>query len=335
MERCIPLELTQRVADCYPNCWNQIEEFRADKTLNIWDKRCYIPIGGGIAISKHGESGSIIDSTLDAPLICATASWRLHKQIYSFNPVLEKILIDQADEDVKIPIDILNKIPYHSIYVETNTMEEYEGFFVHFEFDPVARELELRFLIVCRDGEIVPVPLHLIENSTVTESTIATFKELRDKYKGKRSVIVDDIEQHSAKLCSRFLQLVLYICSVNKDIIEDPIQKNITKHPSSFQFIKDKYREVQKWRLGENTGKLLAKVYKKQQDEEEAKVSMKAPKPTRHKAGTPKRPHYRKAHWHHYWVGSEAKNTRTLELKWMAPMFIHKDDFNEGAIEEI
>lgn len=32
-----------------------------------------------------------------------------------------------------------------------------------------------------------------------------------------------------------------------------------------------------------------------------------------------------------YWIGSDNKENRTLELKWMAPMFIHKDDVHEDA----
>ena len=38
--------------------------------------------------------------------------------------------------------------------------------------------------------------------------------------------------------------------------------------------------------------------------------------------GAPKRPHTRRGHWHHYWVGSDKDNSRKLILKWTAPMFI-------------
>lgn len=40
--------------------------------------------------------------------------------------------------------------------------------------------------------------------------------------------------------------------------------------------------------------------------------------------GSSKRPHSRRAHWHHYWTGPKADpSKRTLVLKWVPPTFIH------------
>ena len=150
-----------------------------------------------------------------------------------------------------------------------------------------------------------------------------------DKYE------IDDAKDYTRDLCCKLLQLVLYVCSKNKEMVEDPVQKKITRQPKSFQFIKDKYREVQRWNFGEKSGDFIRKFYKALDFEEEMKKKNEINITNNVKSskinGTSKRPHLRKAHWHNYWIGSDNEGNRTLELKWMAPMFIHKDDVDEDA----
>ena len=339
MKKCYPLELVNRVANKYQDCWNIVEDFRNDSTLPWWDKRCYIPIAAGLAIAADGDMSkkAIWNSSLEADLIVATAAWRLHKQVYLLDPAMEKVLINQADQNLKIPIDILNKIPFFCVYIETTTMEDMDGFFVHFESDTNTGELELRFLIVLKDGDIFPIPFHLIEGGTIADGINASFEKANENQHmlHTNKYEIDDAKDYARDLCCKLLQLVLYVCSKNKEMIEDPVQKKITRQPKSFQFIKDKYREVQRWNFGEKSGDFIRKFYKTHDFEEEVKKKNETNitnNPKRSKTnGTPKRPHLRKAHWHHYWIGSDNKENRTLELKWMAPMFIHKDDVDEDA----
>ena len=182
MKKCYPLELVNRVANKYQDCWNIVEDFRNDSTLPWWDKRCYIPIAAGLAIAADGDMSkkAIWNSSLEADLIVATAAWRLHKQVYLFDPAMEKVLINQADQNLKIPIDILNKIPFFCVYIETTTMEDMDGFFVHFESDTNTGELELRFLIVLKDGDIFPIPFHLIEGGTIADGINASFEKANE-----------------------------------------------------------------------------------------------------------------------------------------------------------
>lgn len=339
MKKCYPLELVNQVANKYQDCWNIVEDFRNDSTLPWWDKRCYIPIAAGLAIAADGDMSkkAIWNSSLEADLIVATAAWRLHKQVYLFDPAMEKVLINQADQNLKIPIDILNKIPFFCVYIETTTMEDMDGFFVHFESDTNTGELELRFLIVLKDGDIFPIPFHLIEGGTIADGINASFEKANENQRmlHTNKYEIDDAKDYARDLCCKLLQLVLYVCSKNKEMVEDSVQKKITRQPKSFQFIKDKYREVQRWNFGEKSGDFIRKFYKTHDFEEEVKKKNETNitnNPKRSKTnGTPKRPHLRKAHWHHYWIGSDNKENRTLELKWMAPMFIHKDDVDEDA----
>ena len=52
---------------------------------------------------------------------------------------------------------------------------------------------------------------------------------------------------------SKMIQLVLYICASNKEILEDEKQKKILRQPKNHTSIKDKCREVQKWNCGTET----------------------------------------------------------------------------------
>ena len=58
-----------------------------------WDARCYVPIGVGIAIASGGNDNIHLGIISEANIIVATATWRLYKQIFSFDKDMELSLI--------------------------------------------------------------------------------------------------------------------------------------------------------------------------------------------------------------------------------------------------
>lgn len=114
---------------------------------------------------------------------------------------------------------------------------------------------------------------------------------------------------------TKALQLVLYICAANADITENPEQKQITRKPATRTKPKDALREVRKWDVGYRIGSIIRKS-SEEDSVHEQRVSTS-------RKSSPKRPHVRKGHFHHYWIGSKSDNNRTLVLKWVAPMFIN------------
>ena len=36
-------------------------------------------------------------------------------------------------------------------------------------------------------------------------------------------------------------------------------------------------------------------------------------------------PHLRRAHWHHFWAGSESRDDRHLRLHWVSPIRVNTD----------
>mgnify|MGYP000532582559 CR=1 FL=1 len=84
MKKCYPLELVNRVANKYQDCWNIVEDFRNDSTLLGGINVATFQFAAGLAIAADGDMSkkAIWNSSLEADLIVATAAWRLHKQVY-------------------------------------------------------------------------------------------------------------------------------------------------------------------------------------------------------------------------------------------------------------
>lgn len=333
MKTCIPLQVVNSIASKYPDCWEQVDSFIEDKNNGEfqWDNRCYIPIAAGIAISSYGGDVNL-DITYDAAIIAATAPWRLYKQIYSFDPDMESLLYEQAD-DLVIPVEVLNSLPYQCLYIETKRFMDFDGFFVHFESDVNDGRLELRFLLVDATLHTLAIPIHIRSGNTIKDGVVQMMEETKRVAKTMGDVMYHKISKDEELknevmylAASKLMQLVLYICAQNKEISEDAEQAKITRIPKSRELIKDKFREVRKWNCGENTGKIIRGIYN-QHNYVHYNVSENAG------TGSPKRPHARRGHWHHFWVGSEKNSDRHLELKWIAPTFIHKDEGNEKIVK--
>ena len=118
---------------------------------------------------------------------------------------------------------------------------------------------------------------------------------------------------------SKLIHLILYLCANNKEVTEDSKQKTITKIPTERKYIKDKFREIRMWNCGVTTGSIIRKI----KNNKKVYQSVNTNKDSSIAVGTPKRPHSRKGHWHHFWIGKRDTEERKLVLKWVAPMFIH------------
>ena len=96
--------------------------------------------------------------------------------------------------------------------------------------------------------------------------------------------------------------------------------------------IKDKYREIKKYICGEEISEAL-KVYRRKINTTGGSSGSRTSPGSI--ASSPKRPHMRRAHWHHYRTGVGRAN---LILKWLPPMMIHEGEMvgdNSVQINEI
>ena len=95
------------------------------------------------------------------------------------------------------------------------------------------------------------------------------------------------------------------------------IQKNITRKPKGREYIKDKYREIQIWDCGNEVTEMVRTIRQTSLNPDTDPKTVKKGK------GSPKSPHSRRAHWHHYWKGKKGSPDRKPVLRWIAPVFVN------------
>ena len=112
------------------------------------------------------------------------------------------------------------------------------------------------------------------------------------------------------------VQLLLYILSENADKTEHPhrdITDKKTGNTVKRKNIEDKVGEIDYYEVGIHVGAALRATSSHQ-----SAVATGT--------GSAKRPHSRRGHWHHYWIGAKSdESKRKIILKWVAPTFIHAE----------
>lgn len=324
----LPLRAVKEFADKYPGCWDKVEFVRDGKggELPDWDDICYVPLAGtqGILSEMYGDK-----NLNTASLFAALASWRQYKEIYTFSDELLDMLYSQSGDDIKVPVDILYQIPYQCIYIGLSQDDAERGVFVFFEQDMETFEMELRFTLIegAPGGGYKLIGnhwLHIKDGWTISDGMDAARQMMLERNADKpiTPAQIDLQVKHNDKIVRPLLQLVLYICAANADIEENPEQKNITRKPSKGTKPKDAFREIQKWDVGVKISRSIrrAKGQAQAQDQEDG---AEQDEPNGSGKNKSHRPHTRRGHWHHFWIGKKDGPDRKLILHWIAPMFIN------------
>lgn len=268
------------------------------------------------------EKYNVTPDLTDIAILSGLYSWRKYKEIYSFDSDFAELLMQSADDEFTVPISTLLSTPYPSFYVQIDGENSLgaKGFFCSYDYilwdkevsNGTGRQLTLNFLAVY-ENKYLGCPLVIREGLNIKEA-MKWMNMLMSESTGE--IIYDpELIQFTHDFITKALQLVLYICAANADISENPQQKQITRKPTVGNQPKDTLREVRKWDVGYRIGSSIRK------STNEAQIPERSMK--KHHTLSPKRPHVRKGHFHHYWVGSKSDNSRVLVLKWVAPMFIN------------
>lgn len=181
-----------------------------------------------------------------------------------------------------------------------------------------------------------PIALHIIPGGTIRDGLEEAMQESIRQSSIRRKFFdmsqIKDVVDTNQAIVSKLVQLVLYICSENAEIDENPDQKKITRRPSTPDITKDKFREIRKWDVGIRTTRAIRSILSsdKYMHYNHADNDVRS--------GSPKRPHARCGHWHHFWTGKRDRSDRRLILKWVAPTFINtskEDQDTPVVIREI
>ncbi len=262
----------------------------------------------------------------DINLIEALSGWRPSKQIYRFDPEFWNLLTENTDFGLRIPVEILYRIPYKTVWIEPLNA------FVYFDAGYTENSVELKVLKFFDKTNCLQLIMKLVPGRTVLECLQITVRETM-KYSNpdpaQKKLLEEGLEEAPEALCAvnkpllDALQALLYICAENSDIKENPKQKTIYKKPADKP--KDQFREIRMW----DAGSIIIRNMKKASAQHDL-VSDLPSAPKQSSSGWVVRPHMRRAHWHHYWTGKR-DGKRTLILKWVAPSFVNADSGESPA----
>lgn len=326
----VPMKLLRKYAREYPRAWRILASMRRDRgdVIPWWPDWCYCPIAGGVAIVTEGENVRMdamveIFKDYQPDVLVALAAWRVTKGVYCFDPSLMVELLEMPLEG-NLPVDVFYRLPEWSVYIQTpglNIMGDIDGFFTFLEYDAKNGEHELRLVFVYANLGVKSVIIHL--GDWTLEEALRVMEEDREealRLAGVNEGFLTADEQEEfyrakANIITPFLNLVIYLCSENADLPARPV------HPSRIPTKKGKIQtaqEVRRWDVGVREGAALKRNGEGVRAEGGAGSEEGRSSP---------RPHYRRAHWHHYWTGPRDKpEDRKLIVKWLPPTLVGVKD---------
>ena len=231
--------------------------------------------------------------------------WQQTKLIYEFDKTLVEELTAQTD--LAVASEMLKRLPFECAYITTPNLFSYNDEPVD-GFMCLKRHDVLQILFVAwnkKDGTTNEglLDIHL-DAKTLEES---------DKLSQETSVRRGLISEHapSTRTGNGIIQLLLYLCAANADVQERRPTASVKKTNKA----SDK-RPVRHWDVGVRVGATIkrnrscaAKTQRKGGDHTHARP----------------RPHLRRGHWSHFWVGKRDGSDRERILKWIEPVYINAD----------
>ena len=333
-----PITSLEQVNKKHPKLWSTCDKYlTVVKDAYTWNENCYCPVElFRLIMEYYGQENNIIIPETGIITYCGLYNWKRYRQIYNFDADFVNVLIKSATDDIKID-EALKHLPFPSFYINIDGVNEFRvsgdfsnsnktidknryvtGFYVYRNvsihnknnYNKSEEINALKFDVYLSDGSSFSYELLIGKGKTVRES----FDYLRENHEttnmntSEITILEDVIE--------KAIVMILYLCAVNSDIKESPKQKVIRKtniNPNN-KIIND----VKKIKIND-VGYVIGKSIRISTEIEDNKVTTVA----NSSKGSTKRPHQRRAHFHSYWVGSEKDGTKHIEIKWIAPIFVH------------
>jgi hypothetical protein len=164
----------------------------------------------------------------------------------------------------------------------------------------------LRLLYASPDGSVFPYPVML--RGTI-DSSIESLSKSAMKRGGLSPLNIPKSISDSLRISlSAALNKILYLCSESPDVDGEIAWTSRESRPT----LGGKFpNRATKWDVGFRIGSALRKARAEYRESNDSYEDKEYSSP---------RPHIRRAHWHHYWVGSERTADRRLVLKWLPPI---------------
>jgi len=313
-----PISAVTHVSKTFPKIWTYIEKtaaVRFGKYKHRTPDDVFLPVCEYAAILQRYYGMSEEEATIlftSAAALTAVCAWNYTRQVYQINPDIAEELL-KTPFDSNIPVQVLSNFPNFSIYIDIKlTCDDINisGVWVCMVTSNVdMASKSLLFVVDVMDdkySDLEPMVIPLKENVNIHEAIALAYDEM--KAGGPEAPAFCCIPDAHNRLLSKLINVVLYICSTNCDVIDkspsvmiNPFGKK-WKKSGKFQLLpamRHKYFSV-----GDNFSKQI------QESQREAKAST-----------NPIRPHVRRAHWHGFWTGPKT-GVRDFILKWIPPTLV-------------
>lgn len=264
-------------------------------------------------IDWKGDIGDISD------MMYTVADWNRFKKIYMFHPSFVKYLEDT--ESCKISTDVWKRLPFESFYidyghriVEANDYMNYKnqitdsyGMFVraHISDD----KIDLGVEIIGKQTNGKPNGIGFVQEiqngQNYDEAIDYIVKRDGTKLSDEEVIIVRDSWKPYFRIAINACQ---YLCASNAEI------RDISVPKKDRPMIVDKQGKKKPVAIKvSNVGFHLGEKFERMYQDLESETRREGRK------GIKKRPHVRRAHWHHYWTGP---GRTVLEVRWLEPVFV-------------
>ena len=252
-------------------------------------------------VFNKSNRATVIDS-LAGMVTCS--KWGKYKRVYRFDPELELALA--TVDEIKIPLKMLDRLPFRSFYVEFAPdgifAPEYHGCFAEVLF--MKDTIGFRFVRLKSDLRSMSGTGNFHIDHTQEEPYVIVKREDID---GKHTNDPNGLRNDWEEFCFFILNAMIYLCASNADIKESVYKGKNPASKKEKKIIEDLKISDCGYVYGETI-----RLNKKQQKEREEKEETPA------KSGKTRcspRPHPVRASWQHYWKGSGDNKQRVLIFK--------------------
>lgn len=245
-----------------------------------------------------------------------SGKWRLTKVVYTADPLFLDIL--SKSESTALYTAILRRLPFRTFYLHCPRarslgllvhVEPYENGDCLFAVGVIYKEQEALscslISLTFQDGETIQQAMdHLVLQIQAGGDPFHSVMTAPETNRRRMQALY-------AQSVTEALFFSYYLASQNADI--RPVRSS--KEHRCLRSNGTPLR-IREWEIGFRTGCTITQMYRSR--------SAGQPPAEPGPAGI-KRPHIRRAHWHHYWTG---KGRSILVVKWIFPTIVHGDPDN-------
>lgn len=329
--------------DCYKKAARKNGSSICDNIFDFSDEvEKYIMCHPNESMYSDPKNKNLFYSSISAAYGLFT--WKAYKKIYYIDPDMLSILMKTDISDMKIR-EISKVLPLNGMCIYSPILPD----IINYRIDKYQRnDVDNAYIIIYVDerrSQICMNTIKTIQNGpnsaygfilnldideehdfTVAESIENAYKKSKDEFHREFD---DDIIEYASCITSIALNTILYITSINSDVINSTVEVSTPKRNKKGKIVK---KEICVDNIGVRIGSAIRK-----RNSSESSANCVPKHATRNICS--RVPHIRCGHWHRYWVGrkSHPEERKTI-IKWIPPLFINSkitDEFNQISVTPI